>query len=145
MLLHQASFPLAGFVFVALQVQDTMHDKMSIMGFRSLALFVSLALDHRRTNDDVTAHNRLAGVGKGQHVGRVVLAAEVTIQQLPFFAADKAHSDLSAAYAIDIQGGSSTGANQRTQRQSRFFAYVLNAEIETPAGHLPSSELACDS
>src|SRR6266540_5345921 len=82
-------------VIVALQVQQRVDRQMRQMCFHRLALVERFAGDHRGAKDDVALHCAASqGIGKAQHVGRIVTVAIATVENPGFGRADDPHGDL---------------------------------------------------
>ena len=64
----------------AQSMQGAVHAQVRIVRHARLALFARLARHHRRAQHDV-GRRRVARVGEGEYVGRVVAAAKIAIQR----------------------------------------------------------------
>ena len=76
-------------VVEALRVQRAVHQQVRVVRLAAaMPCSPRLALDHRRAQHEVGDDHRRALVVEGQHVGGVVLAAELAVQRAALVGAD---------------------------------------------------------
>jgi hypothetical protein len=85
-------------VLPALRVQRPMDQQVRVVRLDRDALRACLSLDHRRAQHEVGHDHRLALVVEGEHVGRVVLAAIVSVEHAALGGIDDAHRNLRVAF-----------------------------------------------
>jgi drug/metabolite transporter (DMT)-like permease len=86
-----------GLMIVALRMQGAVHQQMRVVRLQRQSRPARLLGHHRGAQDQVGRDDWLAAVVEGEHVGGVVAAAVVAVQQAALFGADDAHRDLRRA------------------------------------------------
>src|SRR6266853_3932234 len=115
-------------VIVALQMQQRVNRQVREMRFRRLASVERFAGDYRGAQDDVALHHAASqGIGKAQHVGRIVAVAIATVENPGFSGSDDSHGDLGrtlegrARPAADLgqsRDGGGAGGDLKMEREA---------------------------
>jgi len=113
----------------ALRVQHAVHQQMRIVLGQRLALLGGFARHHRRAQQQVGGHHGRTAVVKGQHVGGVVLAAEVAVELPALVGIDDAHGDLGRLHAL-VQRGAQPAHDPMARQRGAVLGHAA------PAGEL---------
>ena len=122
----------------SLQVQHAVHDEVGDVVGEFLALLARLAAQHRRAQHEVAGERKSVIVHEGQHVGRMVPAAELGVQALPLPRADEADGDGGGA----VERGARPAAQGSARRQRAGRDRVLDDEGEADAARLGGGRAA---